>query len=266
MIKFIRYFLLALSLISNYVFATTSTQIELQNIIAKDPVSGATFEMKFLTTAEIKTLPSLAQDPELKSYFLKHKFYKLLTSNLPTDTIYSIYSINLENKATLINTFTTDNGSDLQPLQKEEGWNVFSDKCICINKNFLNGEPFSFKLVSKDSKTCLVLKYIPNPVEYKWENGASIHMEAYEGSGNLFTFIGTGFKPNEKLSMVSISGNEKCPIEFPADKTGSITIGMAPAVLGQKGGDAKFIVMRENGRNKAILNYFWGEKAYKNKG
>lgn len=266
MIKLIRYFLLALSLTLNCAYATTSSQVELQNIIAKDPVSGARFEMKFLTASEIKTLPCLAQDPKLKSYFLKHKIYKLLTSNLPTDTIYSIYSINLENKATLINTFTTDNGSDLHPLQKEEGVNVFSDKCICINKNFLNGEPFSLKLVSKDSKTCLVLKTIPNPVEFKWQDGASIHMEAFEGSCNHFTFIGTGFKPNEKLSFISISGNERFPIEFPADKTGTITIGMAPAVLGQKGGDAKFIVMRENGGNKAILNYFWGEKALKNKG
>ncbi len=266
MIKIIRYFLLSLCIISKSAYATPSTQVETPSIIAKDSVSGATFEMKFLTTAEIKALPDLAQNPEQLSYCLQHKIYKLLTSNLPTDTIYSIYSLNLENKATLINTFTTTNGTDLQPLKSEDGWSVFSEKCIFINKNFLNGEPFSLKLVSKDSKICLVLKMIPNPVEYKWDDGASIHMEAFERSANHFTFIGTGFKSNEKLSFISISGNEQFPIEFPADKTGSLAIGMAPAVLGQKGGDSKFIVMREKGGNKAVLKYFWGEKAFKNKG
>jgi len=249
-----------------FLFILSNIYGEHSNIRAKDAVSGATFEMKFSTSKEIFALSCL-EITEHKNYFLNHKIYQVVTSNLPIDTVYSIYSINLLNQSTLIDNFTTQNGTDLRPVKRTEGgWDAFSEKSWCINKNFINGEPFRLKLISKESKTCLILKFIPNPIEYEWKDGAKIYMELKDRSANHYTFYGIGFKPNEKLSFINISGHEKMDFKFPADEEGSVTIMISPAVIGKKGGNSTFLITRENTKNQATLKYFWGEKAIRNKG
>jgi hypothetical protein len=89
-----------------------------------------------------------------------------------------------------------------------------------------------------------------------WKDGARVHIEANESTGNMFTLYGIGFQPNEMLSFISYSGRERMPFKHNVDSTGCITIMFNRATIGKKGGEAQISLTRSKNSAKAILNYF----------
>lgn len=69
--------------------------------------------------------------------------------------------------------------------------------------------------------------------------GKVIEISASGGSTSLFHLEGRGFTPLETLRVLSSSEDEKMEYFVPISRSGEISIGLAPAVIGKQEGTCK---------------------------
>lgn len=249
MIQYIRYFLILFIYTLNCGFADQSP------LFVKSSNNDATMEIQFLTLEEMKALLPKAEPKFLESC----KLLRFKVSKLPTNTTYSFYSINMENKPSLIGKYKTTDGVILKSLNSGLDFSEIK----LSNISFMNGESVSFKLISDDKKTSLVLSVIPSPIEYRWENDAYVHIKTLDRNAELFAVKGEGFLPNEVLSLESSSCNEKINSPLKAGNDGSFFVQMNVGVIGKRGGPAKIVIKRKDNPEIGTLKYYWGTEADK---
>lgn len=115
------------------------------------------------------------------------------------------------------------------------------------SKNFLLGERFSCQFTSKDEKFKEILSFIPNPLISK-NDSKTVSIEAELKTlipACFYSLKFDGFEENEKLTLISTSGNEKIENSFKLKK--GLEISYSPDVEGEKGGIGHVSFKRKSG-------------------
>lgn len=88
-----------------------------------------------------------------------------------------------------------------------------------------------------------------------------IELNVSSGDDKLFTLTGSGFKPNEKVTLKSRSCNESTTLPLKVNAEGHFCIGYAPSVVGKTEGPFELIFSGENMMPMKIQHY-WGHLAF----
>ena len=109
----------------------------------------------------------------------------------------------------------------------------------------------------------------PNPLEIKWDDGARISITPIVPAMDYFEERGEGFRPNEKISTISFSNDEKITYEIAVDEKGKFVSFLLPATIGHDSGRCERVYKRQNTGEERTLKYSYGKQvlyeALKNK-
>lgn len=119
------------------------------------------------------------------------------------------------------------------------------------------GESIDFVLATEDCQMGAAAHVVLDPLEAKFEDGATVTVELRSKHGELYVVYLKGFQPDEKLSFESQSLFEKLNNEIIVDNTGSHSFHVMPQVVGITDGKAAVIITRSNGK-QVTINYPWG--------
>lgn len=117
----------------------------------------------------------------------------------------------------------------------------------------LPGEPFEYMIKTADGKKKVYKKYIHSPIETEFSTGEKLSIEIISPTIERFSLQGTGFKPNEELTLTD---NNKISKIHANDKGEFIYI-LLPATKGNKNGQAK-VIIENSAKESKTLNYNWG--------
>ena len=123
----------------------------------------------------------------------------------------------------------------------------------------VKGEPFYFAALSQDEKTCAIAFVAPDSIEYAWKDGARAATHFTTAAARTFFVSGTGFQPNEKLTLLSESGQETLTQSLEAKADGTWVFLYAPATVGKTGGQFTLSVKRAPSQETGVLKSFWGD-------
>jgi hypothetical protein len=76
----------------------------------------------------------------------------------------------------------------------------------------------------------------------------------------LYSFEGSGFAPDESVTVKLLSQNEQTISKMQADADGKVKINASPSQKGSNGGEA--LVALTGRKGTATLRYRWGAAAY----
>ncbi len=137
-------------------------------------------------------------------------------------------------------------------------------------RGFLPGERVFFRFKAKDGSFEMETHFIPNPIKAQDKSGiASIEAELVVLNPAFYQFKFNGFKENEVIKSLSISGKEEIKNSFKISK--DVLITDSPNIMGEQGGVGKIIFTRDSGEKIRInlpwglewLDYLEGTKIYK---
>lgn len=130
-----------------------------------------------------------------------------------------------------------------------------------VSANCMNGEQCFFVLEAEDKKSYLIASLTPDPIEYRWGDGAYMQASVVTADTSIFAVAGKGFQPNEPLKMISENCGENLVQNFEAYPDGCFSMILMPRVVNVEGGSAKFIIQRKQSDEIGILKYLWGTLA-----
>lgn len=154
----------------------------------------------------------------------------------------------------------------------ECGVEIDSDGKICQNGapythafNAGPGEKFEIVLASLDpnNKTKALAKstFIPFPAKWRGEGNRVVELQIADLSGLRFSLAGTGFDPNQKLSIVLLAEKEKNTFEVITNEVGEF---VTPISLPAKAAEGCFILhVLENELVTVGFRHYWGKIAFK---
>lgn len=118
------------------------------------------------------------------------------------------------------------------------------------------GEFIRFALVSADGAAKAFGEITPVPIEAVGKGGCRLLVKPMSIKGEVFSIIGAGFKPDEKIKAVATSSGEKMnsPIE---NKGGNLKLVLFPAVVGRTGGNASLTA--SDSSCSVTVHYAWGD-------
>lgn len=113
----------------------------------------------------------------------------------------------------------------------------------------------------KDLKPIAKCMIIPFPRIVQDDKGHKIELEAITSDGEHFSFIGSGFKPNEQITLKSRSCNELLTSPLNTNEQGKFFVIISPAVIGKTEGPFEMIVSGEDMKTMNMRHY-WGKVAF----
>lgn len=241
--------------------------------------SNRVVDQKFVCTMVYKNLTNhndLATQESMSYKVLSEEEYKALlkaeTVDMPDPIIslnakglcpgkrYNLFRANTLCNPTLEHSFIVrDDGK----LVSSSSGTLLPNYLFGLEGKYINGEALHYLLVSEDTDSAMAVTVIPNPIEFRWSDGAYFSLIMLDPSGKTFMKNGYGFKPYEKLYSESTSCDEALKNHFQADAKGSFIGLLLPAVINQTGGNATFTIKRENKDTEVgHMSYYWGNEAY----
>jgi hypothetical protein len=123
--------------------------------------------------------------------------------------------------------------------------------------NLLEGESVDFIIMDDRCNFFASTRICPKPIEQTMSDGAFLSLQLRSQDGT-YMLEGSGFKPNEKISILSKSEEEVIsPFALEANADGTFLAGVNPHVIGKSYGHASLLIQRDNGI-QSKLSYLWG--------
>lgn len=126
-------------------------------------------------------------------------------------------------------------------------------------------EKFEVLLVSSENKNdfkpiakCVIT---PFPCIIQDDKGHKIELKAVTPDGKHFSITGSGFKPDEQITLKSRSCNESLTFPLKTDEQGGFFFGFNPAVIGKTEGPFEVTFLGENMKPMKMRHY-WGKVAF----
>ena len=220
--------------------------------LERKPSKGPAMVAKAISAEEI------AERLALENVNLTDPAFTFVTSGFQPGDSYDFYMLNMLYKKVSHDQYIVNDEGKL--VAKKNGY--YFDNSLQFGNGFMNAEPKFAILLSSDKKTCLATTIVSKPVEFAWTDGAHIQLIMLSPDACQFNLVGTGFLPNESLTMCATSCQERLEGACPASSEGTIQGLILPAVVNQPGGNATIEIKRQNG-DIGTLNYFWGLDAMK---
>lgn len=211
-------------------------------------------------------------DAEEQTAALEELNYTLFTSKSPIDGEPSkYYKLSISSKS------TTGPGTvfiermdgefiDLPVFIDKKGIIRTSDRTddAIIGMDGGYGERFKVLLViseKKDFKPIAKCVIIPFPRIVQDDRGHKIELQAITSNGEHFSITGSGFRPNEQITMQSRSCNESLTFYLKTDEHGKFFFGFNPAVIGKTEGPFEVTFLAEDMKPMKMRHY-WGKVAF----
>lgn len=102
---------------------------------------------------------------------------------------------------------------------------------------------------------------IPFPRIVSDDKGHKIELQAITSDGEHFSLNGSGFKPNEQITLKSRSCNELLTSPLKTDEEGKFFICLSPAVIGKIEGPFEVTFSGDN-MKPLIMRHYWGKVAF----
>ena len=225
--------------------------VTLAGLAAVQPL--AEWGSKYATPGVMLTVSELRRDTKGGKTIV---VYKLTTSGLPQDKVYTLWSKELGREAE----------APWSGLRLDTSGNVLVEQSGKAGEfrltlsEYARGEPLEVMLVSNDRTQRGYARIIPHPIEAK---GSSCRLSAQVGSqrGDVFGILGEGFEPGEEVVTESRSNGEVVQSKQVIPTDGKFGVVVTPGVTGKQSGTASFTV---TGKNCTVsLSYEWGPSALK---
>lgn len=113
----------------------------------------------------------------------------------------------------------------------------------------------------KDFKPIAKCVIIPFPRIVQDDRGHKIELQAITSNGEHFSITGSGFRPNEQITMQSRSCNESLTFYLKTDEHGKFSFGFNPAVIGKTEGPFEVTFLAEDMKPMKMRHY-WGKVAF----
>ena len=213
--------------------------------------NGAKIECKRITSDEVeaKNINGERKKPKGLKPETRHG---LETSGFCTGKKYVLYVVNTLLVKTCLGSLIAN--SDGQLVFENDGFPLSNLK-LCLGK-FMKGEQNYYVLVSEDDHSCLAVAFTPNPIEYKWDDGAYVCAKLLTEDACMFEIHGKGFQPDEPLVISFQTCDEYIVSATQAYSDGTYTSLLLPAVKGVKGAEGVISIKREKLEEVGTLNYF----------
>ena len=177
--------------------------------------------------------------------------YVLKADGFPRDKRYALFGRWMDGRSTEVARGITIDESG--GLVSEDG-----DEVRLTLGRMFPGEFATFALVSGDGNAKAFVEITPFPIQAEGKGGCRLFVKPMHPSGQIFSITGSGFKPNKKLQIVSISVNEVGYFTDKGNAEGTLKQVIFPAVVGRTGGDASFEVSDSDCSVK--VSYKWGDQ------
>lgn len=177
---------------------------------------------------------------------------EFVAEGFPPSTEVKVITKRLDDSVTKLDLYIDENGDLLYEGRK---YNMCFGLCG-------RGEPFHFTLQTKDQKYKASTKFVPFPLETMDDQGHYCSLTIMDRKGLHFALHLEGYKPDEAIEFLSISGGEKISQNIKLDSRGRLDCCVSPSVIGKSSGPATIIIKTDDG-NKLSLKYTWGLPALK---
>jgi hypothetical protein len=174
--------------------------------------------------------------------------YLVFAAGLPADLSYTLYRVQINGKITkLFEGVTLDS----------DGMARCAPRKAPVELEFLAGkaEPERLSLVSNDSLLKVFISVIPFPNSVT-DKACKIESVIGTTKGEVTYIQGSGFEPNEDLTVDGESYGEKNHGASKAEADGSYFAVALPGVLGKSSGTTRWSVKGKN--CNPVLNFSWG--------
>ena len=180
------------------------------------------------------------------------KMYKFSAQGFPREAPLILSMKKLDGQVDSMNA-KLDYKEDLLTESRKE-YNLAIGRCAY-------GEPFEMTLTDgKDLKAFVVI--VPKEIRTQDSAGHELTLTMQTRNGEIFLLEASGFQPNEKLTLCSISNGEINPGPINATEEGKVACFLAPAVIGSLSGKASIQIEGKTTDNLR-LEYVWGLDAFK---
>lgn len=184
------------------------------------------------------------------------KYYKLSISSKSTSGPGAVFVERMDGEFIHIPVFIDKDGI----IRTSDGIN---DAIIGMDGGY--AEKFEVLLAAsekeKDFKPIAKCVIIPFPHIIQDDKGHKIELRTITSDGEHFSVTGSGFKPNEQITLKSRSCNESLTAPLKTDEQGKFFIGISPAVIGKTEGPFEVTFSGENMKPLKIRHY-WGKVAF----
>lgn len=188
--------------------------------------------------------------------------YRILTTGLPDDGIYSLTSVDLNlNVSTVLDGITLDKSG--QAICAGTSGTCSGDAPndpVSLTIFAARGEPKRFALVSKDEKTKAFVSVTPFPITGT-DQGCSIEAILLTPNAEVMLIHGSGFDRNSVIHSVATSEKEKQEGDVKSDATGDVYETQLPYVKGHVMGSSKVTLISKT--CSPSISYQWGRDVYR---
>jgi hypothetical protein len=182
--------------------------------------------------------------------------YRLFASGLPKGPHFTLWAWNVGSEPQAVaDAFINPEGLIVNVL----GDSTHKEDPIDVRTFAGRGEIKRFAIVSDDSTLQAFAEALPFPIE-QTANGCRLSVEMSAPNYAGVVVRGSGFQPNESLTVDLASGPEGGKQQVNASSQGTYTAAILPAVKGQKSGKAKVTIATPNCR--VAVQFPWGEGSY----
>lgn len=177
---------------------------------------------------------------------------------LPGD-VYEINIVRQNNQSYLVGMFKAN--------QDKELLNTNSKKPLKGHLHhfwgIMQGEVATFTVVCKKRGIRSVLTFSPNPIESTWDDGAKVAVTSLSENMEIFLLRCTDLTPGETIHYVSKSWDEVNDVRHIVEPDGTLTIILAPMVIGKSGGINTITLERVASGESRHVHVPFGHYAYK---
>lgn len=183
--------------------------------------------------------------------------YRLFASGLPKGQHFTLWTWNLGSEPQAVaDAFINPDGLIVNRL----GDATHKEDPIDIRVSAGRGERKRFALTSDDWAMQAFAEAVPFPLEQS-ANGCRLSVEMSAPNYAGVVLHGSGFQPNETLTINLASGPEGGKQQASATPDGTYTAAIFPAVKGQKSGNAS--VMIASPKCSVAVQFPWGDGSYR---
>ena len=183
--------------------------------------------------------------------------YRLFASGLPKDQHFTLWTWNLGSEPQAVaDAFINQDGLVVNRF----GDATHKEDPIDLKTFFGRGERKRFALTSDDWRLQAFAEAVPFPIE-QTSNGCRLSVEMSAPNYAGVVLHGSGFQPNEALTIDLASGPEGGKQQATATPEGTYTAAIFPALKGQKSGKASVTITSP--KCSVPVQFPWGDGSYK---
>jgi hypothetical protein len=185
--------------------------------------------------------------------------YRLFASGLPKGQHFTLWTWNLGSEPQAVaDAFINQDGMIVNRLA--DATRKVSEDPIDIRAFAGRGERKRFALTSDDWTLQAFAKAVPFPIE-QTADGCRLSVETSAPNYTGVVIHGSGFQPNDALTIDLASGPEGGKQQATATPEGTYTAAIFPAVKGQTSGKASVTITSP--KCSVAVQFPWGEGSYK---